>query len=186
MIQAEKLAAIRGERVLFKAVNIAAEQGDVIVLRGRNGSGKTTLLRQLAGLSTPQAGRVERREPHHWIGHASGLKRRATPRLHLQHWARVWGGPGDVMPILDKFRLSRPADIPSALLSAGQRRRAALSRLFLTDRKLWLLDEPFTALDAEGKALFSQLMLEHIEKGGAVIAAVHGDFPLPVHKEVQL
>ena len=80
---------IRGERVLFREVSLAVNAGDALVLRGANGAGKTTLLRILAGLTRPEAGRVARETPHHWIGHREGLKPQETPREHLKLWAHV-------------------------------------------------------------------------------------------------
>ena len=91
LIQGLGLGAVRGERVLYRDMSVAASSGDLILLRGANGSGKTTLLRQLAGLSEPQAGTIERAGLHHWIGHTNGLKAHETPRTHLEHWASVWG-----------------------------------------------------------------------------------------------
>ena len=186
LIAGRSLGAVRGERVLFRDVSIAAAQGELILLRGANGSGKTTLLRQLAGLSEPQSGEVERRGLHHWIGHTNGLKAHETPRTHLKHWARVWGSDADISTILTEMGLARPADVPCRMLSAGQKRRTALSRLSLQKRKLWLLDEPFNALDREGQALLSNMIETHRAAGGAVIAALHGTAPVTATREVAL
>lgn len=186
LIQGVALGAVRGERVLFRDVSVAAGAGELILLRGSNGSGKTTLLRQLAGLAPPQAGRVERAENHHWLGHANGLKAHETPRTHLQHWARVWGSEASIVEILSDMKLKRPADVPSRMLSAGQKRRTAIGRLKLVARKVWLLDEPFNALDTDGLALLSQMIEAHRAEGGAVIAALHGDAPVEANGEVVL
>lgn len=186
LIDGRGLGAVRGERVLFRDTSISAAAGDLILLRGANGSGKTTLLRQLAGLSEPQAGTITRTGPHHWVGHTNGLKAHETPRTHLQHWARVWGSSVDTAVMLDELSLTRPADVPSQMLSAGQKRRTALARLKLEDRKLWLLDEPFNALDSDGQAKLSEMIEAHRASGGAVIAALHGAAPVEASGEVQL
>lgn len=166
---------IRGERVLFREVSLSVRAGEALVLRGANGTGKTTLLRILAGLTRAEAGRVSRDATHHWIGHREGLKPQETPREHLQLWHQAWGSSADTDSVLARMGLARPADVAGRYLSAGQRRRTALSRLLLEDRPVWLLDEPYTALDAEGRALVDSLIAAHRAQGGAVIAAIHGE-----------
>lgn len=175
LLTATGLDMIRGERVLFRDVGLSLGGGEALVLRGANGTGKTTLLRILAGLTRSEAGIVTRSAPHHWFGHREGLKPQETPRQHLKLWARAWGSTFEIDPILARTGLSRPADVAGRYLSAGQRRRTALARLLLEDRPVWLLDEPYTALDAEGRGLVDTLIAEHRAKGGAVIAAIHGE-----------
>lgn len=177
---------MRGERILFSELDIEVTGGEAVFLRGKNGSGKTTLLRQLAGLSEPQAGKVARSGAHHWIGHTNGLKPHETPRSHLKHWARVWGSEVDIGEVLDRMAMTRPADVPARMLSAGQKRRTALGRLLLVERPLWLLDEPFNALDTDGQAMLSDMVSSHRAKGGAVIAALHGSAPIEPSREVAL
>lgn len=177
---------VRGERVLFRNVSLSMQPGEVLVLRGANGAGKTTLLRILAGLTRPETGRVTRNAAHHWIGHREGLKPQETPRRHLALWASAWGAVADREAILVRMGLARPAHVPARHLSAGQRRRTALARLLLEDRPVWLLDEPYTALDAEGRALVDALIAEHRSKGGAVIAAIHGEAGFAPSAEVSL
>ncbi len=186
LIRGDNLGAVRGERVLFQGVSISAQAGQAVLLRGANGSGKTTLLRQLAGLSECQAGTVQRTGSHHWIGHTNGLKPHETPRTHLAHWARVWGSAVDVGGVLDRMAMARPADVPSRMLSAGQKRRTALGRLLLVERAIWLLDEPFNALDGDGQKLLAAMIETHRASGGAVIAALHGDAPIEAGGEVTL
>lgn len=177
---------IRGERVLFRDISLALRPGDALLLRGANGAGKTTLLRILAGLTRPEAGSIQRAAPFHWFGHREGLKPTETPRAHLSLWASAWGSAADREAILQRLGLARPADVAARYLSAGQRRRTALARLLLEDRPVWLLDEPYTALDAEGRALVDALIAEHRAKGGAVIAAIHGDPGFPATREVAI
>lgn len=166
---------IRGERVLFREVSVAVRAGDALLLRGANGTGKTTLLRVLAGLTRPEAGRVTRAAAHHWVGHREGLKPQETPREHLQLWTQAWGSGAETDPVLTRMGLTRPADVAARYLSAGQRRRTALARLLLEDRPVWLLDEPYTALDGDGRKLVDDLIAAHRAMGGAVIAAIHGE-----------
>lgn len=180
------LGAVRGERILFTGIDIGVHSSEAILLRGRNGSGKTTLLRQLAGLSEPQSGKIARTTPHHWIGHTNGLKPHETPRTHLAHWARVWGSDADIDAVLDRMAMKRPADVPARMLSAGQKRRTALGRLLLVGRPLWLLDEPFNALDTDGQSMLSEMVTTHRASGGAVIAALHGSAPFEASREVVL
>ncbi|KCZ46227.1 heme ABC exporter ATP-binding protein CcmA [Hyphomonas pacifica] len=176
LLSATDLGMIRGERILFRNVSLAAHAGDAIVLRGANGAGKTTLLRILAGLTRPETGKVDRSAPHHWIAHREGLKPHETPFTHLGLWARAWGtSAGQIDAVLDKMALIRPSGVSARHLSAGQRRRTALGRLLLQERPIWLLDEPLTALDADGRELLLGMISEHRMRGGAIIAAIHGD-----------
>ena len=186
LICASGLAAVRGERILFRDLSLSVGRGEAVFLRGKNGAGKTTLLRQLAGLSEPQAGKVERHAAHHWIGHTNGLKPHETPRTHLQLWARVWGSEADIASVLERMAMTRPADVPARMLSAGQKRRTALGRLLLVERPLWLLDEPFNALDTDGQAVLSDMVAAHRAGGGAVLAALHGSAPIVASREVVL
>lgn len=186
LIKAAGLGAIRGERVLFSDLSLEVKAGEALVLRGANGAGKSTLLRMLGGLSRPDAGAVERPVRHHWIGHRNGLKPHETPRAHLTHWGRVWGSNANAREIAGQMGIERPFDVAGRLLSAGQKRRTAIARLLLADRPLWLLDEPFSALDTQGKALVTALIDKHRASGGAVIAALHGEAPFEATGEVQL
>ncbi|WP_143435481.1 heme ABC exporter ATP-binding protein CcmA [Henriciella aquimarina] len=186
LIEADGLGAVRGERILFSGLHLSLRPGEAIVLRGPNGSGKSTLLRLLAGLTAPAVGEVQPSGPHHWLGHRDGLKPYETPRQHLRHWARAWGSEADPEAVATEMGLSRPIDVPARLLSAGQRRRTALARLLLDERPIWLLDEPFTALDTNGRDLLTSLFVEHRRKGGGIIAALHGDALSETSREVVL
>lgn len=177
VLTAKGLGVLRGDRVLFKAIDLDVAPGDCLLLRGANGAGKTTLLRTLAGFVRPETGTVEA-SPFHWLGHKTGLKPHETPALHLKVWSDAWGSSAELPPILERLGLKRCADVAAASLSAGQKRRTGFARLQLTKRPLWLLDEPFSAIDTKGKTLIAELIDEHIKAGGAVIAAVHGDVPI--------
>ncbi|PKP80873.1 MAG: heme ABC exporter ATP-binding protein CcmA [Alphaproteobacteria bacterium HGW-Alphaproteobacteria-18] len=186
LLSASGLAILRGERVLFRGIGLKLLPGEAIVLRGANGAGKTTLLRMLAGLTRPEAGEIARPAPHHWIGHKEGIKPQETPCSHLALWAKAWGSSANIPEILEKMALTRAADVPGRYLSAGQRRRTAFARLLLEDRPLWLLDEPYTALDAAGKTLLDQVISGHLRTNGAIIASMHDTAGFPVTTEVTL
>jgi len=175
LLSATDLAAARGERLLFRDVSLSAAPGEALVLRGANGAGKTTLLRILAGLTRAEAGQVQRPAAFHWMAHRLGLKPHETPRQHLTLWAKAWGVAGDVDGVLKAAGLARPADVPARLLSAGQRQRTALARLKLQARPVWLMDEPFSALDVDARAALEADIEVHRASGGAVIAAIHGE-----------
>lgn len=185
LLSATSLGMIRGERVLFTGVSLSVAPGESLVLRGSNGAGKTTLLRILAGLTQPEAGEVARSGLHHWFAHREGLKPHETPRTHLGLWAKAWGSDSDLDSVLAHMGLKRPADVPARYLSAGQRRRTALGRLLLEKRPIWMLDEPYTALDAEGRELVLELIEDHLKSGGGVVAAIHGESGfVPTHEVV--
>ena len=186
LLSATGLGMIRGERALFTGVGLTLETGESVVLRGSNGAGKTTLLRILAGLTRPEAGEVNRNGAHHWFAHREGLKPHETPRSHLGLWAKAWGSGADIDAVLAQMGLRRPADVPARYLSAGQRRRTALGRLLLETRPIWLLDEPYTALDAEGRELVLELVEAHLASGGGVVAAIHGESGFVPSREVVL
>ena len=186
LIKARGVGAIRGERVLFSGLDLDLHVGEKLVLRGPNGSGKSTLLRIIAGLMRAEAGTVELEGAHHWLGHQNGLKSHETPRQHLAHWGRVWGSPAEPAEVAAEMGLERPMDVAGRLLSAGQKRRTAIGRLLLADRPIWLLDEPFTALDADGRTILTGMIDNHCRSGGGVIAALHGDAPFEASREVML
>ena len=175
LLSASDLTALRGERLLFRDLSLSVGEGEAIMLRGANGSGKTTLLRILAGLTRAEVGTVERPAAFHWIAHRSGLKPHETPREHLKLWAKAWGVDADIDGVLKRQGLSRPADVPARLLSAGQRQRTALARLHLQARPIWLMDEPFSALDVDARAALAADIATHRAAGGAIIAAIHGE-----------
>jgi len=184
-LSASELAAVRGNRQVFAGVSFSVTAGELMAVTGPNGAGKSTLLRLIAGLLPPSAGEVslvpvgeEKIGTRlHYVGHRDGLKPSETVRRNLQFWARLWGG-GDVEPALAALALERLAELPVAVLSAGQRRRAALARLLLVERPLWLLDEPATALDAAGEARLGHLIGAHLAAGGMAVVATHLDLPV--------
>lgn len=181
VLEADNLAAARGLRVLFEGLNLKVSAGELLELRGANGSGKSTLLRILAGLTRPLAGEVRYSGAHqdghrHYLGHLDAVKPTETALEQARFWARYFGRPQDVADAaIKRVGLAARRAVPGRGLSAGQKRRLALTRLLIEPRPVWLLDEPTAALDAEGRMLVMQLVAEHRAGGGMVIAAVHGE-----------
>jgi len=191
---AEGLSAIRGERTLFRDLSFATPAGEALLVSGPNGSGKTTLLRLLAGLLPPSAGRITvagsedpLNETVHFIGHLDALKGALSAAENLAFHKSLFGGTGDtVEAALARMGLGALSSLPAQILSAGQRRRAALARLLVSHRPIWLLDEPANALDIAGQKLLATLMQEHRARGGIVVAATHARLELPGAKGIAL
>lgn len=184
-----ELVCVRGERTVFENVAFRVEAGGALVLVGPNGSGKSSLLRLMAGLTPPAAGVltwggvdvVEDREAHrgrlHYVGHSNAIKPALTVAENLCFWALYRGGAVDasarVASALDAFGMGRLADVPGRYLSAGQKRRLALSRVLAWPAPLWLLDEPKTALDADAVARVDAAIARHRADGGVVVVSMH-------------
>jgi len=191
LLRADNLACERGGRLLFSGVSFAVAAGELLILTGPNGAGKTSLLRLIAGLAAPDSGTIDLEGRHaelsvgqhsHFVAHREAIKLALTVRENLAFWSDYLGG-GDIDAALASFDLSGLADYPAQLLSAGQRRRLALSRLCLTRRVLWLLDEPTTGLDERSQQRLAQAISDHLAQGGLAIAATHGTLGLePQHK----
>jgi heme exporter protein A len=189
LLRAAGLEGQRGERVLFRQLELALAPADVVWLRGRNGRGKTTLLRLLAGLATPAAGVIEfrgvplARAGAGWraemvyIGHTNALKDDLSATEALRFVAGLRGRTPDgptVQQALSRLGVADRARAPVRTLSQGQRRRVALARLALPDPPaLWLLDEPFDALDDVGITTLNGLLAEHSARGGAALLTSH-------------
>jgi heme exporter protein A len=180
-----ELAVWRGEHCLFESLQFDVYAAQVALLVGANGSGKTTLLRILAGLGLPTAGSVtwkgasvtelaaEERAQIAYRGHVEALKRDLTIVENLRFHAAIWGHAQSFEPILEELKLDRVAHMRARYLSAGQRRRVALAMLKLQGAKLWLLDEPTTNLDGEGRALLVDWTRRHVMAGGVAVIATH-------------
>jgi len=190
----EALACRRGARVLFTDLNLTVQPGQVVWVRGANGQGKTSLLRLLAGLSRPEAGRIDHDAGRErvYIGHANALKDDLTVTESLRFLSRLHGfdTAADALDAaLRRFGLHSRRQAPVRTLSQGQRRRVALARLCLAPaHALWLLDEPFDALDAEGVQALNSLLAEHAGRGGSVLLTSHVPLTLssPVPTTLQL
>ena len=163
---------------MFHDLELTVEAGALIELRGANGSGKSTLLRGLAGLRRLDAGHVERHAEIEYLGHKPGLSERLTPLENVRWLLAQRGCVVDVEAVqaaMSRVGLEDARYDLCGALSAGQLRRAALVRLIVGTAKLWLLDEPLTALDQEGAGLVRQLVADHRAQGGGVVCATHGD-----------
>jgi heme exporter protein A len=189
VLVAEDVAVFRGERLVFSDFSFAVPAGGALVLTGPNGSGKSTLLRLLAGLVRPAAGRVlwdgadaladlaghGRRVAY--LGHQDAVKPGLTVAENVRFAASVSGR--SIGAALAAVRLEALAELPARMLSAGQKRRLALSRLVLSSAPLWLLDEPTLGLDTGSIERFGELLAGHRAGGGLVVAATHVPLPLP-------
>jgi heme exporter protein A len=174
---------VRGEREVFAGLSFEANAGEALAVTGRNGAGKTSLLRLIAGLLLPAGGSIVIEggdkeltvaEQAHYLGHRDALKPALSVAENLSFWTDFLGGAkGGLTDCLSRVGLGHATDLPAATLSAGQRRRLSLARLLAVPRPLWLLDEPTTALDATGQAMFAELMRDHLGSGGLIIAATH-------------
>jgi heme exporter protein A len=190
-LMAESLTCERNGRVIFSKLNLTIPLGQWVELRGNNGSGKSSLLRLLAGLVPAASGRVsfegqvDFKTQLHFIAHQEAIKNALTVADNLQFWCDVLGGTS-VTKALEAFALTDLKHEPAQLLSAGQRRRLTLARLFLAPRPLWLLDEPMTALDQTTQALLQGHMADHIKRQGIVVMASHGDHGFPPHQTITL
>lgn len=201
MLTARGLTCVRGERPLFANLDLAVAAGEWLHVRGENGAGKTSLLRMLAGLSQPIAGEIlwhgvpikdedgAYRNEMLYLGHLGGLKEDLTALENLAFAMKIDGASfteDKAMAALHRMGLRGREDLPVRVLSAGQKRRAMLSRLLIRTAKLWILDEPFTALDATAVDLLAQLVEEHVVGGGMAVLTSHQMMPIPGAQVVQL
>ena len=190
---AENLACQRGGRTLFQDLAFRLEAGEALRIVGPNGAGKTSLLRLIAGLLVPAHGRVVLEgaeggagETAHLVGHQDAIKGALTVEENLEFWRAVFGGGAAVEMALSALGLSALAQFPARVLSAGQRRRLALARLLVARRRLWLLDEPASGLDADGQKTLSRMIAEHVSTGGIVVVAAHGAPEISGAREIRL
>lgn len=200
MLEAAQLECQRGGRTLFRALSFGVRPGELVRIAGANGSGKTSLLRILCGLLAPTQGEVRwkgepirhlreeySRELVH-VGHAAGLKDELTAAENLAFTCALAGvtvSDADVQGALGRLGVAERK--PVKLLSQGQRRRAALARLALSAQvPLWLLDEPFAALDSSAVLIVERLVSEHAARGGAVVFTTHQDPGLAGARVIEL
>jgi heme exporter protein A len=179
-----EVRCVRGGREVFSGLDFEVSAGEALAVTGRNGSGKTSLLRLIAGLLVPAGGGIGLEsgdaeltlaEQAHYLGHRDAAKPALSVAENLKFWRDFLGGDrSEMRDCLAAIGLSHALDLPAAYLSAGQRRRLSLARLLAVHRPVWLLDEPTTALDAAGQAMFAGLMTAHLERGGLIVAATHG------------
>jgi heme exporter protein A len=188
MLAGKGLACRRGDRLVFSGLDLELSEGELLLLRGPNGSGKSTLLRLIAGLIQPEHGELiwqgapiaheDYRAEIAFLGHLDATKPELTPREDLRFWLDVRGGQLRAKKSADTalvhLGLELLADIPCRFLSAGQRRRLALARIAASGARLWLLDEPFNALDEPAVLAVLAMLSSHRASGGLVVMAAHG------------
>jgi len=197
MLEAVGLQCVRQQRTLFNSLSFFLRAGERLRVAGANGSGKTSLLRILCGLLAPGAGEVRwqgqkidsLREEYArhlvYLGHAPAVKDDLTPAENLEIACRLAGFAAKTEAAL--ARLGVPGDVPVRKLSQGQRRRAALARLVVSEQvPLWLLDEPYAALDAQATATVDALIAGHAARGGAVIFTTHQETGAAATRVIEL
>ncbi|USD40328.1 cytochrome c biogenesis heme-transporting ATPase CcmA [Vibrio sp. SCSIO 43135] len=191
MLEVKQLTAIRDERILFESLTFTIESGELVQIEGRNGTGKTTLLRIITGLGDRDEGTIywngedieSNRDAFHqdllFLGHQTGVKRELTAYENLNFYQTIHSKNNvtkeTLYQALTTVGLAGREDVPVAQLSAGQQRRVALARLWLSEQKLWILDEPLTAIDKQGVKVLEALFLKHAEEGGIVMLTTHQD-----------
>ena len=200
-LSANDLSAVRGERLLFKQLNFSLKNGTVLYLQGANGTGKTTLLRMLCGLSKPYSGVInwcgnninDLAEEFHqhvvYIGHLPGIKEDLTALENLQFSLALTGelfNLAQANEVLNMLGLARGLHLPTRMLSQGQKRRVALARLWLQDLPLWILDEPFTALDVDATKFLKQKIERFANAGGIVVLTTHQEMLIDAPNFMQL
>lgn len=187
-LSADGLTLFRGERCLFQGLSFALNPGELLLLEGRNGTGKTSLMRAIAGLIDFEDGDVMwegkplRTNRHDfygslvWMQHRVGFKAdlNLVENLKFESHLRAQSGE-DFDQVCERLDIDRLKRLPLRALSAGQQRRVALARMLMSKVPLWLMDEPFTNLDREGRALVMDLTTEHLADGGMCIMAAHQD-----------
>ncbi len=199
LFEAEDVACVRGERLVFAGLALSLRSGEALLLSGPNGSGKSSLLRIAAGLLPPAEGRLlwdgaaiaEDREAHRarlvYVGHQDPVKPVLSARENLVFWAELRDGSGDAVDgALAHFGLAALAEVPGRMLSSGQRRRLNLARLLTADAELWLLDEPSVGLDEEALAALERALTAHRTKGGLLLVASHLPLGLGEVRELRL
>jgi heme exporter protein A len=182
-LTAHNISCQRGGRLIFRRLSFRLLPREALLVTGPNGAGKTSLLRQLAGLLPLAAGEVRHEggdpdatlpELCHYVGHANAVKTSLSVGENLASWADFLDGDrAGLNGALAAFGLAQLADLPAGLLSAGQKRRLALSRLFAAPRPIWLLDEPQASLDAASLRLLDAAIKTHLDDGGIAVVASH-------------
>jgi heme exporter protein A len=192
--EAKNISINRGARRIIQSVNFTLNNGDALIVTGENGSGKSTLLRALAGLlpfaegslffDLPEEGKDDPliiREHIHYLGHQNGMKPALSVRENLEFW-QGYSTPSDsdesldgmsIIEALDFVELPHVLELPYGYLSTGMKRRVSIAKLLITEKPIWIVDEPTAGLDAKSSAMFTDLCKDHCSNGGILIAATH-------------
>lgn len=201
MLSADQLQCIRGERSLFQDLSFTLAKGALLQVEGPNGSGKTSLLRMVCGLLPPSKGVIrwngeslreigdEYFRHMLYLGHASAIKEELSGAENLRLATALADEPTDELAVLDALRemgLRGRETLPAKYLSQGQRRRVALARLLVSKRPLWILDEPFVALDTAAVAQLAAIIGRHVDAGGLVLLTSHQEVAVPRHSVERL
>ncbi|WP_343046094.1 heme ABC exporter ATP-binding protein CcmA [Parasphingorhabdus flavimaris] len=182
---AEALSCVRGGRILFRDLTFALEPGQAGLLAGPNGVGKSSLLRLIAGLLKPSTGSCIVPETRALCDDRLALDEHLPLDQALRFWAKLDGSDdADVTAAMARAGLSHLAEVPVRYFSTGQRQRARLARTYLTDARLWLLDEPANGLDTDSVARLGTVLQDHLDNGGIILAASH--IPLPIGFDLTL
>jgi heme exporter protein A len=194
---AENLGGERSGETVFSGIGFVLEKGQALIVSGPNGSGKSTLLRIIAGLLPAAEGRVRIdgggevfpsvASACHYLGHQNAMKAALSVTENLRFW-RDFSGEGvlGIEEALETVGLGGIGHLPFGYLSTGQRRRAAIAKLLVSHRPLWLLDEPTAGLDKASEERFGGLMAKHLEGGGMIVAATHLPLGLDGAKELRM
>ncbi len=194
-IEVNKLACSRRDNILFEDICFEVSDGELLQVDGINGSGKSTMLRILAGLTEPSEGTVlwnsqsivecrnEYQQQMSYLGHSNGVKDALTVSENLAVMQALSGreNHADIDTVLKTIGLPGMHDVMLGKMSAGQKRRTGLTRLLINQSHLWLLDEPFTSLDTDGKNIIEDLIVKHCQNGGIVIFATHQEMDIEGH-----
>ena len=193
MLECIGLQCVRGDRTLFSDLNLSVNEGELLHIKGVNGSGKTSLLRLLTGLMSAAEGEIrwlgknikKLREEYQkdmlYIGHMPGIKGDLTALENLRVNNAINGSmvsEDDAWKALGEIGLKGREDLPARVLSQGQQRRVALAKMLVTKTKLWILDEPFVALDVKAVAMLQDVLAAHLHQNGMIVLTTHQEFSI--------
>jgi heme exporter protein A len=188
--QGINLSCYQGRRYLFRNLNFSLQAGELLLIKGHNGSGKTSLLRILTGLVLPAKGQIKFEHSISYLGHKNSLKMWLTPFENMSYLYAL--SSKKELPLQQMDRLASKLDLaghlhrPCRLLSAGQCRKVALMAVILNAKKLWILDEPFTALDSDSVKCFKEHFAQHLSQGGMIILSSHAGVEEFTHQVIDL
>ncbi len=185
LLSVNKLTCIRNNRVLFEDLSFELPSGELMYLTGPNGAGKTTLLRSVCGLHQATSGQVELNNQAIseqlgqilYIGHKAAVNEWLSAEQNLQHWLSLVDYDADIKELMAKVGLTGLSHVPVRYLSAGQKRRVALVRLWISQAKIWVLDEPYTSIDQKGIDVLNALFERHKKAGNMVVVTSHQPLP---------